>query len=232
MKIKTLFTLFLLVNVFNCSKTIEYSEAFKTETAGKYLFNLDDIIEIYYENNTLLLKWRQGLIKPVALDTNEFFVAEMYAKLHFVKHPESNKRYLSIISEENPEVITYDYLKAPDGYKTPSVLLNEGDYEKALKGYLEIKKQDSTSIFIRERDFNNKGYEHIRNKEYDKAILVLKLNAALHPSSANVYDSLAEAYLLNGDSLQAYNNYIKTLDLNSGNKRAKVYVDGYKSKAE
>ncbi|PTL99742.1 MAG: tetratricopeptide repeat protein, partial [Bacteroidetes bacterium] len=53
-----------------------------------------------------------------------------------------------------------------------------------------------------------------------------------HPSSANVYDSLADAYSLNGDSLQAYNNYLKTLELNNGNKRAREYVDAYKSKIE
>lgn len=233
MKTKTLFfTLLLLVSTLNCSKNIEYSEAFKKETSGIYLFNQDDVIEVNYKNNTLQLIWRKGRILPVALDTNEFFVADMYTKLHFVKHPETKDLYLSRISEDNPDSITYDYKKAPSGYKTPSVLLNEGDYDKALKGYLEIKKKDSTSDFINERKFNSLGYQNIRNKEYKKAIGVLKLNAALHPNSANVYDSLAEAYVLNGDSLLAYNNFKKTLELNTGNKRAKAYVDAYKYKAE
>ena len=233
MKTKTfLFALIILVSVYNCSKNVEYSEAFQKETAGSYLFNQDDVIEVYYENKKLLLKWREGLLTPVALDTNEFFVADMYTKLHFVVHPETNERYLSIISEDNPDVITYDYLKAPIGYKTPSTLLKEGEYDKALAGYLEIKKKDSTSIFIEEWDFNSMGYKHIRKKEYEKAIGVLKINAELHPSSANVFDSLAHAYKLNGDSLLAYNNYLKSLELNNGNKRAREYVDTYKSKIE
>ncbi|WP_178988967.1 tetratricopeptide repeat protein [Winogradskyella schleiferi] len=228
MKLKTLFLLLsLLFIVFNCSNNIDYSEAFKNETSGSYLYHYDDLIEVYYENNTLFLNWRGGKIKPVALDTNEFFVADMYKKFRFVQHPETKERYLSAISEENENQITYDYLKVPEGYKTPSAHLKEGNYDKALAGYLEIKKQDSTSIFINEREFNSMGYQHIRKHEYAKAIEILKINAALHPESANVYDSLGEAYLLHGDSLQAYTNYKKTLEINSQNRRAKEFVNAY-----
>lgn len=228
MKLKTLlFGLILSLLVFNCSKHIEYTETFKKETAGNYLYNQDDLIEVYYENNTLFLNWRGGKIEPVAIEQNEFFVADMYKKFRFVQHPETKKRYLSVIPEDDNGKITYDYLKVPEGYKTPSTHLKEGNYEEALAGYLEIKKQDSTSIFIKEWDFNSMGYKHIRKHEYEKAIGVLELNAALHPNSANVYDSLGEAYLLNRDSLQAYNNYKKALELYPGNKRARSYVDSY-----
>ncbi|WP_296381722.1 tetratricopeptide repeat protein [Winogradskyella sp.] len=225
---KTKFLLLLIATlIFGCSKSVEYSEAFKKETEGGYLYNQDDLIEVYYENNKLFLNWRGGKIEPVAIEENEFFVADMYKKFRFVEHPETKKWYLSIISEEDDGKVTYDYLKAPEGYKTPSLHLKEGNYEKALAGYLEIKKQDSTSAFINEWDFNSMGYKHIRKKEYEKAIGVLKLNAALHPNSANVYDSMAEAYLLNGDSLEAYTNYKKTLEYNSGNKRAKNYIKAF-----
>lgn len=228
MKLKTLLlaVLFSLV-VFNCSENIEYTEVFKKETTGNYLYNQDDLIEVYYENNTLFLNWREGKIEPVAIKQNEFFVADMYKKFRFVQHPKTKKRYLSIIPEEDNGKITYDYLKAPEGYKTPSVYLKEGNYDKALAGYLEIKKQDSTSGFINQWDFNSMGYKYLRKHEYEKAIGVLKLNAGLHPNSANVYDSLAEAYLLNGDSLQAYTNYKKTIEMNSGNKKAHNFVNAY-----
>ena len=232
MKLKTFFLLVTVCFlVFNCSNRLEYSEAFKKETSGNYLYNQDDLIEVYYENNQLMLNWRGGKIEPVVIDTNEFFVADMYKKFHFVQHPETKKRYLSVISEEDEQQITYDYLKAPEGYKTPSFYLKEGNYEKALAGYLEIKKQDSTSSFINERGFNTMGYKHIRNHEFDKAIGVLKLNASLHPNSANVYDSLAEAYLLNGDSLKAYNNYEKTLEIFPNNIRAQKFITNYTAKS-
>ena len=224
--------LFIGTIILSCSNSVEYSETFKKDTAGSYLYNLDDIIEVYYEDNKLFLNWRGGKIEPVALDTNEFFVADMYKKFHFVQHPETKRRYLSAISEGEESLITYDYLKAPEGYKTPSALLEEGDYEKALAGYLEIKKQDSLSIFINERDFNRKGYKLMSEHEYEKAIEVFKLNIALHPTSANVYDSLGQAYLVSGDSLQAYNYYKKTLEFNNGNRRATKYVTDYENKVQ
>ena len=228
MKLKTLlFALTLSLIVFNCSNSVEYSEAFKKETAGNYLYNQDDLIQVYYDNNKLFLDWRGGKIEPVAIKQNEFFVADMYKKFRFVQHPETKERYLSIIPEDDNSKITYDYIKAPNGYKTPSAHLKEGNYEKALVGYLEIKKQDSTSRFIREWDFNSMGYKYIRKHEYEKAIEILKINAALHPNSANVFDSLGEVYLLNKDSLKAYENYTKALEIYPGNKRAKVYIDAY-----
>ena len=233
MTLKPIFSvLIVFLIVSNCSSNVDYSETFKKETAGNYIYNPDEVIEVYYENNTLYLNWKGGKIEPVALDTNEFFVADMYTKFRFVQHPETKKRYLSAISEDDENLITYDYLKAPEDYKTPSAHLKEGNYEKALAGYLEIKKQDSTSSYIREREFNSLGYQHLRKQEYEKAIEILKINAALHPQSANVYDSLGEAYLKNGDSLEAYNNYKKTLEINSENKRAQAYIKVYKPKAQ
>ena len=231
MNLKTFFlAISICTIVSNCSNNINYSETFKNETAGNYLYNQDDLIKVYYVDDKLMLNWRDGQLEPVALDTNEFFVAEMYKKFHFVIHPETNQRYLSEISEDDKNIIRYDYAKAPAGYKTPSTLLKEGDYEKALKGYLEIQAQDSTSIFIREWDFNSMAYKHVRQKEYVKAIEILKINAALHPYSSNVYDSLGEVYLLTGDSLFAYNNYKKALEINSENRTAKSYVNAYESK--
>ena len=230
-KMKTKIVQLLLVLIFvisSCSKSIEYTQAFKDQTSGKYLFNQDDVIEVFYENNKLYLKWRGAAkIEPVVLGENEFFMVDMYKKLRFVEHPETQERYLSIIQENNEDEVTYDYLKVPNNYKTPSMYLKEKNFEKALVGFLEIKKKDSTSDFIDEGNFNGLGYRLIRQKEYNEAIEVFKINVALHPTSDNVYDSLAEGYLLSGDSLQAYTNYEKALKLNSRNRRAQDYINAY-----
>ena len=222
--------LFFLAVLVSCGNSVEYSEAFKKETSGKYLYNPDELILVYYEGNTLFLDWKGGKTVPVALPENEFFVPDMYKKFHFVQHPDTDERYLSIVNEDDENNITYDFLKVADDYKTPSEYLEAGAYDKALEGYLKIKEQDSTSSYINEWDFNRKGYYHMRKKEYDKAIGVLKMNTKLHPNSSNVYDSLAEAYLKNGDSLQAYTNYKIALDMNPKNERAKRYLDRFKHK--
>ena len=183
---------------------------------------------MFYESEKLFLKWRGAeKIEPVIIDQNTFFIVDLYKKLRFVKHPETNKQYLSIVLENDESQTTYDYIKVPDLFKTPSMYLKSGDYKKALTGFLKIKKQDSTSVLINEDEFNSLGYELLRDKEYQNAIDVFTINVALYPESDNVYDSLADAYLRNGDSLQAYNNYKKALSFNNRNRGAKKFVKTY-----
>ncbi|MFH6769617.1 tetratricopeptide repeat protein [Gaetbulibacter aquiaggeris] len=223
-----LFCLFTIIVISGCSKNVQYSEEFKEKTAGRYLFNSEVVIDVYFENNDLFLKWQgEKVMKPIILDENTFFVADMYKKFHFVEHPQTKKHYLSILDEDDENVISYDYLKVSDSFKTPSMYLENKEFDKALLGYLDIQKQDSTSVFINEIDFNRKGYELLREKKYQDAINVFKINVALYPKSDNVYDSLADAYLRNGDSLLAFNNYKKALELNTGNDRAKEYIKKY-----
>ena len=222
------FAFCIMVFVSSCSKRVDYTAEYIEQTSGRYLYNQENVIDVYYENKKLLINWG-GLkvIEPVIIDDKTFFIADIYQKLHFVQHPETKKRYLSVISEENEDVISYDYLKVDDTYKTPSMHLNSGDYEKALAGYLEIKEQDSTSTLIDEGDFNRLGYRMLRDKEFENAVEVFKMNVVLFPESANVYDSLADAYLAKGDSLQAFNNFKKTLELNNANEKAKRFVENY-----
>ena len=223
-----LFSLLVIIVVSGCSKNVEYTAEYKEKTAGRYLYNPEVVIDVYFENNNLFLKWQgEKVIKPIILDENTFFVADMYKKFHFVEHPQTKKRYLSVLDEDNEKIISYDYLKVSDSFKTPSMHFKNKEYDKALLGYLDIQKQDSTSIFIDETDFNRKGYQLIGEKKYQDAISVFKINVALYPNSDNAYDSLADAFLRNGDSLQAFNNYKKALELNTGNDRAKEYIKKY-----
>ncbi|WP_188374916.1 tetratricopeptide repeat protein [Winogradskyella haliclonae] len=231
MTTKTLFPLLLLsVFIFACSSSVDYSEAFKKETSGKYLFNADDVMIISYEDSQLYMKWRGLKTKPVVTDTNEFFVPDLYKKLRFVVHPDTKERYIAVISENNPDSLSYDYLKVADNYKTPSQYLDEKDFEKALEGFLKIKEKDSTSEFINQYKFNRLGYRYLRDNNFDDAIGVFIMNTKLHPKSDNVYDSLADAYVISGDSIKGYENYKKALEIDNGNRRAKKYIDAYEDK--
>jgi tetratricopeptide (TPR) repeat protein len=231
-KSKAIFILWLLmIIVTSCSKKVTFTSEHIAQTSGRYLLNQDEVLDVYYEQNNLFLKWRGAeRMEPVVLDDNTFFVVDMYKKLRFVQDKATKQRYLGIVSETDDTIVTYDYIKVADSFKTPSMYLKSKDYDKALVGYLKIKEHDSTSILIEEREFNSLGYELVRKREFDNAIAVFKMNAALYPDSDNVYDSLADAYLRSGDSLQAFTNYNKALELNSGNKRAKRFVDMYDKK--
>lgn len=234
MKIKaTLFSTVLFLIVSSCSKHIDYSIEHINQTSGRYLYNLNEVIDVYYQDNTLFLKWKgNDALKPVALDANTFFIPDMYKKLRFVKHPETKKRYLGIVSEDDDSKFTYDFIKVADSFKTAGMYLADKNYEKAILGYLEIQAQDSTSVFISERQFNRMGYEKIRKNEFADAIGIFKMNVALFPDSDNTYDSLANAYAESGDSLNAYTNYKKALELNTGNNSAKQFVEIYEKTSE
>ncbi len=223
-----LIPLLILIVATSCSKRIDYSPEHIKQTSGRYLFNENEVIDVFYKDNDLYIKWKGGSIKPVVLDENTFFVADMYQKLRFVKHPETNKRYLAVVSEKDETKVTYDYPKMDDNYKTPWMYLNSGVYDEATIGYLRLKKQDSTKTYIAEQEVNRIGYDLLRKKEYENAIKVFEMNVALYPESDNVYDSLADAFLRSGDSINAYFNYSRALKLNSGNKRAKEYVENFK----
>ena len=57
-----------------------------------------------------------------------------------------------------------------------------------------------------------------QNKLAD-AIRIFQLNVALYPRSWNVYDSLGEAYMNQGDKELAIQNYEKSLELNPQNEK-------------
>ena len=54
-------------------------------------------------------------------------------------------------------------------------------------------------------------------KEYRTAIKIFKLNVEAYPDAWNVYDSLGEAYMENGDTDLAITNYQKSLGINPDN---------------
>lgn len=216
-----------------CGKSANYTPEFIKDTSGRYLFNANEVIEVYFENGELFLKWRGAeKIEPLYLGENTYFIKEMNKKIQFIKPNGSQSYVISEVPVDNDELRTkkVSYKKLADAVQVPSTYLKNKEYDKALEGYLAIQKEDSTSVFIEENVFNRAGYNKLNDKNYDEAIALFKINAALYPESDNVYDSLADAYARNGDSIQAYQNYKKALQYNTGNKRAKRFVAAYDKK--
>jgi CubicO group peptidase (beta-lactamase class C family) len=84
------------------------------------------------------------------------------------------------------------------------------------KWYIESKDDYSFSP----QELNSLGYKYIRGDEIDNAIAVFRFNVERYPDNGNVYDSLAEAYVINGDIDLAIENYKKSLELDSENTHA------------
>ena len=66
---------------------------------------------------------------------------------------------------------------------------------------------------VAEADVNALGYRLLGADDVDAAIAVFRLNVELHPESANVYDSLGEAYLAAGRLAAAERSYRRALEL-------------------
>ena len=75
-----------------------------------------------------------------------------------------------------------------------------------------------------ENALNGFGYTVLRNNDAAGAIRVFTLNAETFPTSANVWDSLAEAYMTAGDKGLAETYYQKSLELDPNNENAKAML--------
>jgi len=225
MKSKSIFSLVIVLLIISCTEPAKNSKAFIQKTTGRYLYNSDELIEVYFKENTLFLKWRGATaIKPLKVDENTFYVKEMNEKIQFLTNPSDNKEYIVLIPKEKGKKIVFNYRKLADSEKIPSEYLKNNEFDKAIKGYIAIQKRDSLDTAITENNFNSLGYKELRKKNFEKAIQLFRINIALYPNSANVYDSLAEAYMKKGDTAHAIINYKKSLALDSGNRRAKNFI--------
>jgi len=93
----------------------------------------------------------------------------------------------------------------------------------ALDDYAELKKKfyGRAAYDFGEGSLNVFGYDLLEKKDTAGAIQVFKLNAESFPESANVWDSLAEAYMKSGDTKNAQLNYEKAWTLDHNNENAK-----------
>jgi CubicO group peptidase (beta-lactamase class C family) len=93
----------------------------------------------------------------------------------------------------------------------------EKDVQTAIKQYRELKATQKDAYDFSEPQLNRLGYQLLQMKRVKDAIEILKLNVEMFPQGFNTYDSLAEAYMENGDKILAIQNYKKSLELNPKN---------------
>ena len=95
--------------------------------------------------------------------------------------------------------------------------ITEKDVESAIRQYYELKAAQPDAYDFSEEELNSLAYKLFQMKKLKEAIEVCKFNVELHPQSFNAYDSLAEAYMINGDKELAIKNFEKSLELNRFN---------------
>src|SRR5262245_50894245 len=99
------------------------------------------------------------------------------------------------------------------------IIIAEGA-DAAARKYRDLKKNQPDAYDFQERELNGLGYNLLGQKMIKEAIKVFQLNVEAYPESSNVYDSLGEGYMLNGEKALAIENYEKSLKLNPNNANA------------
>lgn len=124
--------------------------------------------------------------------------------------------YIQMMEETHgsiPHLTIYHGLeKLYDGWALPQEKYEEG-LEAIDEHYKNISKKFNYEIQTPEYVINYLGYNYLNKKELEKAIEVFLENIKRFPKSANVYDSLGEAYEKNEQFGLAKKNYAKAYEL-------------------
>ena len=76
--------------------------------------------------------------------------------------------------------------------------ITEKGIEAGLAQYRDLKSRQAKYYDFGEPELNGLGYQLLQAKKVKEAIEIFKLNVEAYPKGFNTYDSLGEAYMVNG----------------------------------
>jgi dienelactone hydrolase len=101
----------------------------------------------------------------------------------------------------------------PESVTVLDMIDQPGGAAKVSQKLAAARQSDPKAALFSEVAVNLMGYEHLQAGDVKDAVEIMKLNAAAFPDSPNVYDSLADAYLADGQKDLARQNARKALEL-------------------
>jgi dienelactone hydrolase len=129
--------------------------------------------------------------------------------------------------------ISTDAAAIPETFRNLDVIDQPGGPVIMLQKLTEARKQDPKAVLFREDMVNFLGYDHAGSGDIKGAIEIMKLNVATFPDSPNVYDSLSDVYLADGQKDLACQNAKKALELLATNTTYnEQFRNGVKTNAE
>ena len=105
----------------------------------------------------------------------------------------------------------YDRLKSD--LANAEKLINENSSEEAERIIITGLMKAIEFEVMNQSAVNQLGYDYLDREKNQLAIAIFKTNVLAYPESADVYDSLGEAYLENGNKESAILNYKKALKI-------------------
>ena len=85
--------------------------------------------------------------------------------------------------------------------------------DDAIQMFYDVAQRGGRVALFNEGALNQAGYFHLQAGRANEAIRLFRLNTLVYPSSANTYDSLADAYLANGQHELALRMSERALEL-------------------
>src|SRR5580700_4540302 len=108
--------------------------------------------------------------------------------------------------------------------ETLSATIASSGIDQAVQQYHELRTAAPAIYNFDEEELNALGYQLIHTKKLKEAVRMLQLNVEAYPRSSNVYDSLGEAYMDDGNKPLAIANYQKSLQLSPKNKNGALML--------
>jgi polyisoprenoid-binding protein YceI len=97
-------------------------------------------------------------------------------------------------------------------------VITEEDVENGIQEFRKMKAANEKGI--NSDTLDTVAHMLLKENKVDEAIQIFQENAESYPEDSNVYDSLAEAYAVKGDRVNAIKYYKKSLEMNPNNANA------------
>jgi len=136
----------------------------------------------------------------------------------FAVHPELRDLIVAwyvttLIKTPGSAPVTKEAVAIPQSAQVLSLLDQPGGPNQVAQKLADARKSDPKAALFSEATVNTMGYEHLQAGDTKGAVEIFKLNATAFPDSPNVYDSLSDGYLADGQKELARENAKKALEL-------------------
>jgi len=184
---------------------------------GKYLFNSNETIEVYFKDGILKITWRGKNLKPIKVNDSSFYVKEINEKLIFISKPEM---HIELAEKREHKGEKFYFKKIAQEEKTALEYFKNKEYTNALNAYIKIQQNDSLDPVIDLYRLNRMAKEYMRANKIAEAKEFFLINIALYPQKSLVYDSMGDAFKKENDTVKAIEYYKKSLVINPENRNS------------
>lgn len=202
--------------------TLKYSNAYKVKLHNMTHAYFSTLGVLFHERDKRQDKSDKKIMESYRLMSeytlsflSAYFKNDSRSLAVLARHPQSNDPDAGLINKEvkNP-------ISKPFRFEDFNNLAKAKQYNGLDELYKQFEKQ-YPDVKLSEGSLNNLGLQLLFKKETSQdGIKVFLFATNLYPQSANLFDSLAEAYLYVGNKHLAISNFKKSLSLDPSNQNA------------